>query len=502
MRVLAYYLPQFHETPDNNMWWGKGYTEWVAVREAKPLYPGHNQPKRPLEGYYDLSEKQTMIRQSELLNDFGLDGICIYHYYFADSRKTLEKPAENLLKWKDIPINYCFSWASESWVRSWSKFQGNSWNTRIDKAQKEEDHYLIRQNYGDRMFWKAHFDYLLPFFKDERYIKENGKPVLVIYHPDWIGCMRQMGEYWNKLAIEAGFPGLYLIGDNATDNSVFDTTAIHEPQDTLIDYFFGNIQEQCPIKAVYNYDDVWKHILSNPKIHNGMCLGGFSRYDDTPRRAEQGFVIEGASADKFKEYMRKLIAKGKELSSPFVFINAWNEWGEGMYMEPDTDDEYKYLEAIKSSIKSANDEKWEPDKITLLDIANKQHQIAKRYGYYYTIFDKWLSNKERGKKISEYLVDNGINTVGLYGLGMMGKHLIADLEVSEIEIKYGIDKKSGINNLSFPVYTSFFDLPTVDALIITVVYDYEEIVNEARIKTKGQILILSEVIGQIYDEYC
>lgn len=122
MRVIAMYLPQFHRVKENDIWWGEGFTEWTSVRSAERLFPGHEQPHVPLHGnYYDLLQPETMRWQAELMKRFGVDGMCFYHYYFKDGRKILEKPAENLLQWKDIDMPFCFSWANESWVRSWSR---------------------------------------------------------------------------------------------------------------------------------------------------------------------------------------------------------------------------------------------------------------------------------------------------------------------------------------------------------------------------------------------
>jgi len=499
MRVLAYYLPQFHVIEENNKWWGENYTEWTAVKDAIPLYKGHIQPKQPLEGYYNLLNRKTMEHQAELLNKYNIDGLCIYHYYFADGKKILEKPAENLLRWTDLPINYCFSWASESWVRSWSKLQGNSWNTKIDLKQKKDDHYLIKQEYGDKGYWKRHFEYLLPFFKDSRYIKEEGKPVFVIYHPDWIGCIREMGEYWNELAIASGFPGIYLIGDNASENKIFESSAIHEPQDTLIDYFFQDIQEKCPIHAIYDYDDVWNYMLSNPKLHRGMCLCGFVQYDDTPRRATNGFVIEGATPEKFEKYMTILLDKGRQLESPFVFLNAWNEWGEGMYLEPDVQSRFGYLEAYRNAKSVDSERRYVANIDVLEDISRKTFSNSKRYERYFRLFDKWLTIKESHIDIGGYLYSHGIHSIGIYGLGMMGRHLIAELSDSEVDIKYGVDKKAAINNQIFSIFKTCDKIPEADAVIITVVYNYESIIKELKNHTKAEVILLSELINQISD---
>lgn len=165
-QVYAFYLPQFHRTPENDEWWGEGFTEWTNVKNAKPLFPGHYQPHEPLD-YYNLLNKETMEKQAALMHEYGVDGMCFYHYYFENGRKILEKPAENLLKWTDITMPFCFYWANQSWIRSWSNMAGgNKWTEIYDQSKKEEgDGVLLRQVYGGRNEWKDHFYYMLPFLK-------------------------------------------------------------------------------------------------------------------------------------------------------------------------------------------------------------------------------------------------------------------------------------------------------------------------------------------------
>ncbi len=216
------YLPQFHRVPENDEWWGEGFTEWTAVREATTLFDEHEQPRVPLnENYYDLLDKNTMEWQAKLLKKYGVDGFVFYHYYFAHGKKILEKPVENLLEWKDININYCFSWANESWIRSWSKLniEGNAWSPLKDN-NKSGKQVLLSQEYGNKAIWKDHFDYLLPFFNDERYIKIQNKPVFMIWRPEIIFVLDQMIDYWQELAKKNGFDGIFFISTNVQKNVV------------------------------------------------------------------------------------------------------------------------------------------------------------------------------------------------------------------------------------------------------------------------------------------
>ena len=179
MKLLAYYLPQFHRVPENDNWWGEGFTEWTAAKKAKALFKGHYQPHEPWnDNYYNLLEKETMQWQAKLMHQYGIDGMCFYHYWFGEGEKILEKPAENLLKWIDIDMPFCFSWANQSWVQSWSKLKGFSWlSGQKEESSGNESSVIFQQKYGREEEWKVHFQYLLPFLKDKRYIQYDGKPL-------------------------------------------------------------------------------------------------------------------------------------------------------------------------------------------------------------------------------------------------------------------------------------------------------------------------------------
>ena len=176
MKTIAMYLPQFYRTPENDEWWGDGFTDWTAMSKAKPLFKGHKQPKFPLHNYqYDLLKKETLLWQEKLMKQYHVYGLCFYHYWFKNGRKVLEKPAENLLKWKDIEIPFCFSWANESWGRSWSNLANtNIWASNFETHKEHIGNgILLEQDYGEKEEWIEHFNYLLPFFEDERWVKPD-----------------------------------------------------------------------------------------------------------------------------------------------------------------------------------------------------------------------------------------------------------------------------------------------------------------------------------------
>ena len=235
MKTIVMYLPQFHRTVENDEWWGNGFTEWTTVKNAKPIFDGQIQPREPLDdNYYNLLKKETMEWQASLAEKYKIHGFCFYHYWFKDGRRVLEKPAENLLKWKDINMKFSFCWANESWARTWSReIFKNSWSNKFEKksgTDKESD-ILLEQKYGREKDWREHFDYLINFFNDERYIRIEDKPIFNIYKPDQISCLDEMLEMWNKWAIEEGLKGIYIILHNQLQIESDNVSAynIHEP---------------------------------------------------------------------------------------------------------------------------------------------------------------------------------------------------------------------------------------------------------------------------------
>lgn len=370
IKPIAFYLPQFHEIEENNRWWGKGFTEWTSVKDAKPVFKGHIQPREPLNGYYyNLLDKDTMKWQAELAKKYRIYGFCMYHYYFKNGKKLLEKPAENLLKWKDIDIHFCFSWANESWIRTWSKLEGNDWNESRDKSMGEmdvdKDGILAEQDYGNIEQWRDHYEYLRPFFKDSRYIKIDNQPVFLIYKTEKIECLNEMLDCWEDLAQKDGFSGICILATNSIhdNSSKIKGTVKFEPKFSqnnglraravCINYIcsvfkmlFGSYLKK------WDYDKVWKNILKSYHNSDGKIYpGAFTAYDDTPRRGKNGEIFKNATPEKFCRYLSQLCRQCKEnYNQEYVFINAWNEWAEGAHLEPDTVDGYKWLEAVKRAV--------------------------------------------------------------------------------------------------------------------------------------------------------
>lgn len=349
MKVIAYYLPQFHEIEENNKWWGKGFTEWTNVKKSKPLYKGHNQPIQPLnDNYYNLLDKETVKWQAELAGNYNIYGFCYYHYWF-EGRKILEKPAENLLKWKDINKKICFCWANHSWQKTW--------NGSMEM--------LIKQDYGDEKEWEEHFNYLLDFFKDERYIKIDNKPLFMIFSPKNLNQLDERIKYYDRRCRENGFDGIFIIESiNHVNHSPISNyskgVVLREPNIGLTSSSFltkvihklkRNYKRNYLLKPMlYSYEKVCRKSLEYARQYTSdkrVFLGSYTGWDSTPRHGRRGYVISGSTPESFEEYLNNQRDILEDRKDEFVFINAWNEWAEGMHLEPDTKNGLKYLEAIK-----------------------------------------------------------------------------------------------------------------------------------------------------------
>lgn len=357
MRPIALYLPQYHSFPENDEWWGKGYTEWTAVRRAKPLYRGHIQPRVPKDGnYYDLIEQgaQTLMQQAKLAREYGVYGFSFYQYWF-NGKMLMQRPMEILLEHPEIDINYCICWANETWTRTWYGL---------------EQEVLMKQEYGDEDDWRKHFEYLLGFFRDSRYIKVNNKPLLQIYRSFDIERLSQMRSVFDELARKAGFDGIFLVsgktaGKMEDRESLIDGYYTFEPGYSLkhelskgktfrynvsvaiksaINKVFKTtlLERRIPVSWIYD-------AITNRDYAENEFPGIIARWDNTPRRSYKGLEYYGASAEKFGQALRKLAAKVSDKENDFVFINAWNEWGEGAMLEADEAEGYAYLEAVRDS---------------------------------------------------------------------------------------------------------------------------------------------------------
>jgi len=361
IKVIAFYLPQFHRIPENDDWWGEGFTEWVNVKGGKSFYHWQVQPRIPLNNnYYCLLDGDTQVWQAELAKKYGIYGFCYYHYWF-DGHMLLEKPMESMLKNDNVNIPFCICWANEDWTNAWV-----SPNADI----------LISQTYGNEDEWVMHYKYLSDYFKDRRYIVEDNMPLMIIYRPEIILCMNQMIDCWNKLAIQDGFAGLKFAYQSAgldypvqQDNSKFFYDIEMQPmyariagrgmnrqkardfttkmmRTTILTWVYNSIKKITGPK-ILDYDYVWETILATPPLSTKSLPCAFVDFDNTARRKENGWLFKGVSVEKFKKYFFRLAEKTiNEYHADKIFIFSWNEWAEGGYLEPDEYNRYGYLEVI------------------------------------------------------------------------------------------------------------------------------------------------------------
>ena len=366
VKIIANYLPQYHETELNNKFWGKGYTDWIGVKSAKPTFNGHLQPKIPLEGhYYDLSNPDEIAMQIDIANKYGIYGFGIYHYWFNSNLQALQKPAEIILEHREFATHYFFTWDNSSWIRTWSAIQnGNSWSANVDEGVEDRNNGLLAKlDYGNEMDWKIHYEYLKKFFADKRYIKIDDMPVFGIFNPRTEpDVLKEMISCWNRLAKEDGFAGVRVIVNcNKGKFNVSEYGFYYEPTNsgwetrTLIqkgiNYLYKRFGEKINKPRLYDYDTIWKELLQRAKRCNDdkVFFGAFAQYDDTPRRGKHARIVKNASPQKFGKYLEELIDISEQQSKEYILITAWNEWGEGAYLEPDTQNRYGYLEAIREA---------------------------------------------------------------------------------------------------------------------------------------------------------
>lgn len=370
-KIIAMYFTQLHAIEENDEWWGEGFTDWKNVEKAVPLFDGHYQPRVPLDSdYYDQSRIDTIRGQVELAKRYGVYGFCHYHYWF-DGKQLLETPTNLFLQNPDIDFPFCLSWANESWSRQWD---GNNHDILIKQAHPP----TIES-------WSRHFDYLIQAWTDERAIKIDGRPVFVIYRPQKIQKIESMLEYWDKRARECGLNGLYYVFQKQYDPpdksclQPFDAEFQFQPFEAIhsAGYSQGAVQKQrirnlidrLPEFAqniiwslwascrknytIHQYDAVWKQIIqNNQKSPVDVFPGAFVDWDNTARYGNRATIIDGASPERFKYWFEKLVTavSGRPDDMNFIFLNAWNEWAECAYLEPDERHGYAYLEAIKDAV--------------------------------------------------------------------------------------------------------------------------------------------------------
>ncbi len=351
-RIIAFYLPQFHPTPENDLWWGKGFTEWTNVASAKPLFKGHEQPVIPADlGFYDLRMSETRVAQAEMAAAFGVEGFCYWHYWF-DGRRMLERPFNEVLSSGSPDFPFCLGWANHSWSGIW----------------KDEPHrLLIDQTYSGDADDRAHFEYLLKAFQDHRYITVDGKPMLVIFKPTDMPDAKRRFDLWRELALKAGLAGLYIVGISMLDIKdppalgldavTVSTLGITNTKNSLVNEIkrigWGIGRKLSLGPRVVEYSEAIKHLipdLKQFKYEAYPCV--YPNWDNTPRKGRKGIVLANSTPELFETHLKDAVSAidHRNEEHKIIFLKSWNEWAEGNHLEPNTKWGLKYLQALKRVI--------------------------------------------------------------------------------------------------------------------------------------------------------
>lgn len=350
-RLIALYLPQYHPIPENDEWWGPGFTEWTHVANARPLFRGHDQPHIPGElGFYDLRVPDTRMAQAELARQYGISAFCYWHYWFA-GRRLLERPFTEVLTSGEPRFPFCLAWANQSWSGIW---------------HGHPERILMEQTYPGLDDHTKHFYALLPAFADDRYFKVDGKPLFYVYQPRGVPEPKRVTDLWRELAHRAGFKGLHLVG-HAFDASTwipadhgFDALVVASLPLLLMESSWRRPGRR--VRSIYRrlrrrptvhrYRSVLDSFLPDtpPGVLNYPCV--VPNWDNTPRSGMNGLVLHDSRPEYFRILLRQALhnSSTSEAREPLVFVKSWNEWAEGNYLEPDRQFGRAYLAVVKDEL--------------------------------------------------------------------------------------------------------------------------------------------------------
>ena len=366
-RLIAFYLPQYHPIPENDEWWGKGFTEWTNVSKAKPLFPGHYQPQIPADlGFYDLRLPEVREAQANLAREYGIHGFCYYHYWF-NGRMILERPFNEVLESGKPDFPFCLCWANENWSRRW------------DGSEKE---VLLEQNY-DEYDPIEHIAWLEKAFRDPRYIRIDGKPVLLVYKAGDIPNITEIIAQWRQYVKQRGYSDIYLCFVRASvEGKILEKSYFFDAGfDAHIDFQpDGDTFKKFKEERLHNYLPTFTGLiirkliskmlnitLSDYKWNINRALNQqlsdhitfpcvFPSWDNTPRRQRRNpYISQNNDASVYADWLTKSIARVQShgAEEKIVFINAWNEWAEGCHLEPDLRNGRKFLEVTLNSHQSS-----------------------------------------------------------------------------------------------------------------------------------------------------
>jgi hypothetical protein len=341
LRLIAFYLPQFHPIPENDAWWGKGFTEWTNVAKAEPLFAEHYQPHRPSDfGYYDLRVKETRHDQIRAAKEYGIDGFC-YHYYWFSGKRLLNKPLDDMLEDTSSDMPFCLCWANENWTRRW------------DAAEHE---VLLAQRYlpDDYVNFIRSAE---PFLRDKRYIRVNGKPLLIIYRPQHLPDAKQAAEIWRDYCLKVGIGDIQICsalthGNKDYTQFGFDAGVEFPPHNIVPPWLNEAVAFDEPFEGlICDYKDVANQYLAESypgKVYRTVLPS----WDNTARRKHRSLVILNGTPQNYEYWLSSTIDRvldAADAVDELIFINAWNEWAEGCHLEPDVRYGHSFLEATQSA---------------------------------------------------------------------------------------------------------------------------------------------------------
>ena len=359
-RIIAFYLPQYHATETNNLWYGEGFTEWSNVKKAKALFKGHYQPKVPSElGYYNLLDSEIRLKQALLAKLSKIEGFCYYHYWFGEGRMELEKPFQEVVRMQQPNFPFCLCWANQSW---YSKF----WNNDIECEPK----LIVEQKYDNQEWRERHFYSLLEAFKDKRYIKVDNRLLFMIYRPLEYPEVKTFMKHWQSLAKENNLNGFYFIGQANNDNEAisikglgFDRVNIVRKNEYRNHWRYSNILTKYWNKFQrvignapyhYNYKNIYKTFIKKGGLE---CYDDFyptliPNWDHSPRSGKRGDVFYNSTPELFEKHLKETleITKDKIDNKNLIFLKSWNDWGEGNYIEPCIKYGRGYIDVMKKNL--------------------------------------------------------------------------------------------------------------------------------------------------------
>lgn len=360
-RVIAFYLPQYHPIPENDETWGKGFTEWTNVAQAKPLFKGHYQPRIPADlGFYDLRLPEVREAQAQMARESGVEGFMYWHYWFGNGKMLLEKPFQEVLKSGKPDFPFCLGWANHSWsTKTWTKGKALQSNKMI-----AEQLYLGESDY------KKHFEYVLPAFKDSRYITVDGSPIFIIYDPLAIPDISLFISLWRKWAVESGLKGIHFVGLRYGRQSSYqkiidmgfdavNTRGMWEAECAAVgNKWLKMLRSQISFRlngAVlqkYDYKDIIEHLYSEDDEIENVYPTILPGYDRTARSAREAVIYHGSTPEFFGRHLDLAFEKikNKKQEHKILFLKSWNEWGEANYMEPDIKYGWGFLNELKKRV--------------------------------------------------------------------------------------------------------------------------------------------------------